>query len=90
MCIRDSPIKWSFIEYILAETAKKLHNEREQRPINVIRKDPNLNEPGKALAAADGLYEFLNTKVNGHTDINNLSLIHIYFPYKRHRGQRCV
>ena len=25
----SNPIKWSFIEYILAETAKKLHNERE-------------------------------------------------------------
>ena len=36
-----------------------------------IRDSPNLNEPGKALAAADGLYEFLNKKVNGHTDINN-------------------
>ena len=62
----SNPIKWSFIEYILAETAKKLHNEREQRRINGIRKDPNLNEPGKALAAADGLYEFLNKKVLYH------------------------
>ena len=36
-------IKWSFIEYILAETAKKLHNEREQRRINGVRKEPDLN-----------------------------------------------
>ena len=42
----SNPIKWSFIEYILAETAKKLHTEREQRRINGIRKDPNLTEPG--------------------------------------------
>ncbi|MCS2862907.1 hypothetical protein NXW13_00870 [Bacteroides thetaiotaomicron] len=64
----SNPIKWSFIEYILAETAKKLHNEREQRRINGIRKDPNLNEPRQSTAA-DGLYEFLSKKVNGHTDI---------------------
>lgn len=38
-------IKWSFIEYILAETAKKLHNEREQRRINGVRKEPDLNKP---------------------------------------------
>ena len=67
----SNPIKWSFIEYIMAETAKKLNNASEQRRINGIRMDPNLNEPGKALAAADGLYEFLNKKVNGHNDINN-------------------
>lgn len=78
----SNPIKWSFIEYILAETAKKLHNEREQRRINGIRKDPNLNEPGKALAAADGLYEFLNKKVNGHTDINNGKFVYQIKPFE--------
>lgn len=78
----SAPIKWSFIEYILAETAKKLHNEREQRRINGIRKDPNLNEPGKALAAADGLYEFLNKKVNGHTDINNGKFVYQIKPFE--------
>ena len=40
-------IKWSFIEYILAETAKKLHNEREQRRVNGVRKEPDLNKAGR-------------------------------------------
>lgn len=61
-------MKWSFIEYILAETSKKLHNEREQRRINGVRKNPALNTPGRALAAADGLYEFIRKKVDGHID----------------------
>lgn len=61
-------MKWSFIEYILAETSKKLHNEREQRRINGVRKNPVLNAPGRALAAADGLYEFIRKKVDGHVD----------------------
>lgn len=59
-----------------------MHNEREQRRINGIRKDPNLNEPGKALAAADGLYEFLNKKVNGHTDINNGKFVYQIKPFE--------
>ena len=65
----SNPIKWSFIEYILVETAKKLHNEREMRRINGVRVEPDLNTPGRAMAAADGLYEFLRKKIDGHTDI---------------------
>lgn len=61
-------IKWSFIEFILVETAKKLHNERELRTINGVRKNPKVNEPGLAMEAADGLYEFLRKKVDGHID----------------------
>lgn len=77
----SNPIKWSFIEYILAETAKKLHNEREQRRINGIRKNPVLNEPGKAMSAADGLYEFLRKKIDGHTDINNGKTVYQIKPF---------
>ena len=58
-------IKWSFIEYILAETAKKLHNERELRRINGVRKDPDLNKPGRAMERPTGLYEWLRKKVDG-------------------------
>lgn len=65
----SDPIKWSFIEYILAETAKKLHNERELRRINGVRKDPDVNQPGKAMDAADGLYEWLRKKVDGYVDV---------------------
>ncbi len=77
----SNPIKWSFIEYILAETAKKLHNEREQRRINGVRVNPNLNTPGKALAAADGLYEFLRKKIDGHVDINNGKTVYQIKPF---------
>ena len=64
----SDPIKMSFIEYLLAETAKKLHNEREMRRINGVRKNPNPNQPGRAMEAADGFYEFIRKKVDGHID----------------------
>lgn len=64
----SDPIKMSFIEYILTETAKKLHNEREMRRVNGVRKNPNPNKPGRAMEAADGLYEFIRKKVDGHID----------------------
>ncbi|MDO4165353.1 MAG: hypothetical protein Q4D56_13380 [Bacteroides sp.] len=75
-------IKWSFIEFILAETAKKLHNERELRRINGVRKDPNLNTPGKAMEAADGLYEFIRKKVDGYIDINNGKTVYQIKPFE--------
>lgn len=56
-------MKWSFIEYIMVETGKKLHNEREQRRINGIRVNPTLNTPGTALGAADGFRQFIKTKL---------------------------
>ncbi len=74
----SNAVKLSFIEYLLAETAKKLHNEREQRRINGVRKDPNPNVPGRAMEAADGLYEYLRKKVEGHTD---------FTPQRRHFRQ---
>lgn len=64
----SNPVKLSFIEYLLVETAKKLHNEREQRYINGVRKDPDPDVPGRAMEAADGIYEFLRKRVEGHTD----------------------
>lgn len=64
----SNPVKLSFIEYLLVETAKKLHNEREQRYINGVRKDPNPDVPGRAMEAADGIYEYIRKRVEGHTD----------------------
>lgn len=61
-------IKMSFIEFLLAETAKKLHNERELRRINGVRRDPKLNEPGQALEAADGFYESVRKWCEGYVD----------------------
>ncbi len=77
----SNPIKWSFIEYLLAETAKKLHNEREQRRINGVRKDPDLNTPGRAMEAADGLYEFIRKKVDGFVDVNNGNTVYQIKPF---------
>ena len=64
----SNPVKLSFIEYLLVETAKKLHNEREQRYVNGVRKDPDPDVPGRAMEAADGVYEFLRKRVEGHID----------------------
>lgn len=60
----SSSIKISFIEYILQETAKVLQNEREQRRMNGVRKNPIANVPGKALEGATGLYRYMADKVN--------------------------
>ena len=59
----SNTMKWSFIEFIMVETGKKLHNEREQRRVAGIRKDPVLNNPGKAMEASDGLFEFIKKKI---------------------------
>lgn len=61
----SSSIKMSFIEYLLTETAKVLHNEREQRRVRGARKNPDVNVPGRALEASTGLYRFIHEKVNG-------------------------
>lgn len=77
----SNPIKWSFIEYLLSETAKKLHNEREQRRVNGVRKDPDLNKAGRAMEAADGLYEFIRKKVDGFVDVNNGKTVYQIKPF---------
>lgn len=64
----SNPVKLSFIEYLLVETAKALHNERELRYVNGVRKEPDPDKPGRAMDAADGLYEFLRKRVDGHVD----------------------
>lgn len=56
-------MKWSFIEYILAETSKKLHNERENRRMNGVYIAPSTGVAGAAINAADGLRKFLKTKI---------------------------
>ncbi len=64
----SNALKLSFIEYLLVETAKQLHNERELRWVNGVRKDPNPNVPGRSMEAADGIYEYLRKKIEGHVD----------------------
>ena len=75
-------IKWSFIEYILVETAKKLHNEREQRRINGVRREPDLNKPGRAMDGSDGLYEFLRKKVDGFMDLKKEKVVYQIKPFE--------
>lgn len=64
----SNPIKWSFVEFLLAETSKKLHNEQEMRRINGVRKNPKTNEAGRAMDAADGYFEFIRKKIDGSKD----------------------
>lgn len=61
----SNSIKTSFIEYLLQETAKKLHNEREQRRMKGVRKNPDVNVPGRAMDAADGYFRYISNKING-------------------------
>ncbi len=56
-------IKWSFIEYILTETGKKLHNEREMRRLNGKRINPVANVAGTAMGASNGLRTFLKLQI---------------------------
>jgi hypothetical protein len=58
-----STMKWSFIEYILVETAKKLKNEQEIRRIRGVRKNPTVNVAGVALQASNGLMKFLKNQI---------------------------
>jgi hypothetical protein len=64
----SNPLKLSFIEYLLVEFAKKLHNERELRYVNGVRKNPDPNVPGRAMEASDGIYEYIRKRVEGHID----------------------
>lgn len=61
----SSSIKISFIEYLLRETARKLHNEREQRRMKGVRKNPTANVPGTAMEAATGYFHYISEKING-------------------------
>lgn len=59
----SSTMKWSFIEYIMVETAKQLMNEREQRWIHGIRVNPTLNVPGTTMGASNGLLKFIKNQI---------------------------
>lgn len=69
----SNPVKLSFIEFLLAETAKKLMIERENRWVNGVRKDPDTNTPGSANEAADGIYEYLRKRIDGFVDLTTNS-----------------
>lgn len=59
----SSTMKWSFIEYILVETAKKLKNEQEIRRLRGVRKNPTVNVAGTSLQASNGLLKFIKNQI---------------------------
>jgi hypothetical protein len=59
----SSTMKWSFIEFIMVEAAKKLSNERELRRISGIRINPTVNVPGTSLGASNGLRQFIKNQI---------------------------
>ena len=60
----SSTMKWSFIEYIMVETAKKLKNEQEIRRIRGVRRNPTANVPGVAMQASNGLLKFIKNQIS--------------------------
>lgn len=64
----SNPVKLSFVEYLLAEIAKALHNEQQLRFVNGVRKNPDPSKPGRAMEAADGIYEYLRKRIDGYVD----------------------
>jgi len=61
----SNSIKMSFIEYILSEVSKVLHNEKQNRYVNGIYVKPAANTAGASLDAADGIREWLRKKIAG-------------------------
>lgn len=59
----SQPIKWSFVEWLMAETLRKLQNEREQRRVLGYRIDPTDNEAGHHMFGADGVVRRLRKYV---------------------------
>lgn len=59
----SSTMKWSFIEYILVETGKKLKNEQEQRRVRGVRKNPTVNVAGTSLQASNGILKFIKNQI---------------------------
>lgn len=59
----SSTMKWSLIEFTLAETAKKLQNEANLRAVNGERINPVVNVPGTSAGASDGFRVFIKKQI---------------------------
>ncbi|MCX6232726.1 MAG: hypothetical protein NTZ33_14405 [Bacteroidetes bacterium] len=59
----SSPMKMSFINYILVEVSKKLKNEHNLRLLNGKRVNPTANIAGSAMGACDGYRTFIKKKI---------------------------
>ena len=71
----SDPMKWNFIEWLMIETLKKLHNEQEARRITGVRIEPTVGTAGHFMFASDGVLRRLQTyvdafKLNPFTDLN--------------------
>jgi hypothetical protein len=71
----SDPIKWNFIEWLMVETLKKLHNEQEARRILGVRIEPITGTAGHFMFASDGVLRRLQSyvdafKLNPFTDLN--------------------
>lgn len=51
----SQPIKWAFIEWLMAETLRKLNNEWNERRVRGYRVTPITNEPGHHMFGSDGV-----------------------------------
>lgn len=83
----SSPIKLSFVSYIADFMIKKVVQERDTRTGNGRYKAPTPGIPGKAINAADGIYEVLNDKIAElKVRVFNLGLItdsNIHLQYRK-------
>lgn len=83
----SSPIKLSFVAYIADFMIKKVVQERDTRTGNGRYKAPTPGIPGKAINAADGIYEVLNDKIAElKVRVFNLGLItdsNIHLQYRK-------
>lgn len=59
----SSPIKLSFVAYLAQHMVEKMIMERDDRTSNGRYKVPVQGTAGKAINAADGIYEVLNDKI---------------------------
>jgi hypothetical protein len=60
----SDPMKWSFIEWLMLETLKKLRNEQEERRVMGVRVDPVSEVAGHHKLAADGVVRRLQKYVD--------------------------
>lgn len=51
----SQPIKWSFVEWLMAETLRKLHNEREERRVRGYRINPSTGVAGHHMFGSNGV-----------------------------------
>ena len=58
-------IKWSFVQYLVQEAVKKLHNEREVRRIRGRRVDRAIGATGPAINASTGFLHYIKEKIAG-------------------------